>query len=144
MALKWLQHEDDLSASPSVRVKNVWSNMSTPPYAFLALCLIKHRDKFNFIFSLYLTGTCRLHTIQMMTSASCYETSTQFYQTIRCHITDDSNIQSYRHSKLKSSSPAYPFKWAWHIGQYSSTRGVLEIKKISDKNTSSVILCIRR
>ena len=93
MAVKWLQHEDDHSTSPSVRVKNAWSYTSAPPYAFLAMCLIKHGDKFNFTFSLYLTGTCCLQTIQMMALASSYETSKKFYQTIRGRIEEDSNIQ---------------------------------------------------
>jgi hypothetical protein len=124
MALKWLQHEDDYSTSPGVRVKNAWSYMSAPPYAFLALCLMKHRDNFNFTFPLYLTGTCCFHTIQMMAPAISYDTFQKVYQTIRCHIAEDSNIQSYRHLKLQSNSPPYPFKWAWHVfDQYPSTRG---------------------
>lgn len=119
MAVKSLQHEDDHSTSPSVRVKNAWSCMSAPPYSFLALCLIRHGDKFSFTFSLYLTGTCCLHTIQMMALTSSYDTSHQFYQSLRCHTVKDSNIQSYRYQKLKSSSPPYPFKWALHVfGQF--------------------------
>jgi hypothetical protein len=124
MAVKWLQHEDTYSTSPSVRVKNAWSYMSTPPYAFLVLCLIKYRDNFNFPFPLYLIGTCCFHTAQTMALASSYDTSKKVYQTIRCHIAEDSNIQSYRHLILQSSFPPYPFKWAWHVfGQCSSTRG---------------------
>jgi len=98
--------------------------MCAPPYTFLALCLIKHEDKFNFIFSLYLTGTCCLHTIHMLALTSSYDMSKQFYQTLRCHMEKDSNIQSYRQQKLKSISPPYPFKRALHVfGQYSSTSG---------------------
>ena len=124
MAVKWLQLEDDHSPAPSVKVKNAWSYMSAPPYAFLAKCLIKRGDKFNFTFSSYLTGTCCLYTIQMMAPASSHDTSKQFYQTIRYHIAEDSNVQSYPHPKLKFSSSPYPFKWAWHVfGQYSSTGG---------------------
>jgi hypothetical protein len=30
--------------------KNVWSYTSTPQYAFMAWCLVKHRDNFTFYY----------------------------------------------------------------------------------------------
>jgi hypothetical protein len=40
--------------SISAEVKNVWSYTSTPPYVFVAWCLVKHRDNFAFTFTFYL------------------------------------------------------------------------------------------
>jgi hypothetical protein len=42
--------EADLSPPSSAKV-NAWSYTSTPPYVFMAWCLVKHRD--NFTFTLY-------------------------------------------------------------------------------------------
>jgi hypothetical protein len=36
--------EADHSPPPSAEVKNAWSYTSTPHYAFMAWCLVKHRD----------------------------------------------------------------------------------------------------
>jgi hypothetical protein len=33
----------------SAKVKNVWSYISTPQDAFIAWCLVKHRDNFTFL-----------------------------------------------------------------------------------------------
>jgi hypothetical protein len=33
------------------RSKNAWRYTSTPQYAFMAWCLVKHRDNFNFTFT---------------------------------------------------------------------------------------------
>jgi hypothetical protein len=41
--------EADHSPQSSAEVKNVWSCTSTTPYVFMAWCLVKHRDNFNFI-----------------------------------------------------------------------------------------------
>jgi hypothetical protein len=41
--------EADHSPPTSDEVKKMWIYTSTPPYAFMAQCLIKHRDKFTFI-----------------------------------------------------------------------------------------------
>jgi hypothetical protein len=38
----------NLSVPLSAEVKNEWSYISTPPHAFMLLCVIKHRDDFNF------------------------------------------------------------------------------------------------
>jgi hypothetical protein len=46
--------EADHSPPPSAEVKNAWSYISTPQYAFMAWCLVKHRD--NFTFTYYKTG----------------------------------------------------------------------------------------
>jgi hypothetical protein len=32
----------------SAEVKKMWIHTSTPPYVFMAQCLIKHRDSFTF------------------------------------------------------------------------------------------------
>jgi hypothetical protein len=40
--------EADHSPPSSAEVKNAWSYTSTPPYAFMAWCLVKHRDNFTF------------------------------------------------------------------------------------------------
>jgi len=42
--------EPDADQSPpfSAAVKNTWSYTSTPPYVFVAWCLVKHRDNFTF------------------------------------------------------------------------------------------------
>jgi hypothetical protein len=36
------------SPPSSAEVKNAWSYTSTPQYVFMAWCLVKHRDSFNF------------------------------------------------------------------------------------------------
>jgi hypothetical protein len=41
--------EADLSLPSSAEVKNAWSYTTTPPYVFMACCLIKHRDNFIFV-----------------------------------------------------------------------------------------------
>jgi hypothetical protein len=41
--------EADLAPPSNVEVKNVWSYISAPTYAFMAWWLIKHRDSCNFI-----------------------------------------------------------------------------------------------
>jgi hypothetical protein len=47
LGVKWLGHEAD--HSPPSRAKNAWSYTSTPQYAFMAWCLLKHRDNFTFL-----------------------------------------------------------------------------------------------
>jgi hypothetical protein len=47
--------EVDHSPPTSAEVKKMWIYTSTPPHAFLALCLVKHRD--NFTLPYY--GSCR-------------------------------------------------------------------------------------
>jgi hypothetical protein len=44
------RREDDQSTPSSAEVKNVWSYTSIPQYAFMAWCLVKHRDNFTFTF----------------------------------------------------------------------------------------------
>jgi hypothetical protein len=47
--------EADHSPPSSAEVKNAWSYTSTPQYAFMAWCLVKHRDSFYlFTFLCYL------------------------------------------------------------------------------------------
>jgi hypothetical protein len=49
----------DHSSPSSAEVKNAWSCTSTPPYVFMAWCLVKHRDNFTFF---YLYCTMKLFT----------------------------------------------------------------------------------
>jgi hypothetical protein len=39
--------ESDHPPSSSAEVNNTWSNTSTPPYVFIAWCLVKHRHNFT-------------------------------------------------------------------------------------------------
>jgi hypothetical protein len=43
-SVKWPRREADHSPPSSSDVNNVWSCNSTPPYGFMARCLVKHRD----------------------------------------------------------------------------------------------------
>jgi hypothetical protein len=45
---KWPEHEADHSAVTSIKIKNVWHYITVHPYAFMAWCCTKHRDKFQF------------------------------------------------------------------------------------------------
>jgi hypothetical protein len=47
---KELEREADHSPPSNAEVKNAWSYTSTPQYAFMAWCLVKHRDNFTFTF----------------------------------------------------------------------------------------------
>jgi hypothetical protein len=49
--VKWPRREADHSSPPSAEVKNAWSYISTPQYAFITCCLVKHRDNFTFTFT---------------------------------------------------------------------------------------------
>jgi hypothetical protein len=51
LGVKWPGREVDHSPPSSAEVKNEWSCTSTPPYAFMAWCLVKHRDNFIFTFT---------------------------------------------------------------------------------------------
>jgi hypothetical protein len=51
--LKRLGREADHSPPTSAQVKKTWTYTSTPPYVFMAWCLVKHRENFTF----YLEGT---------------------------------------------------------------------------------------
>jgi len=46
LGVKQLESEADHSPPPSAKV-NVWNYTSTPPYIFMAWCLIKHRGNFT-------------------------------------------------------------------------------------------------
>jgi hypothetical protein len=48
LGVNWLGHEADHSPLSSAKVKKAWSYTSTPPYVFIAWCLVKHRDNFTF------------------------------------------------------------------------------------------------
>jgi hypothetical protein len=43
--------EADHPTPSSAEVKNAWSYNSTPQYAFMAWCLVKHRDIFTFTYN---------------------------------------------------------------------------------------------
>jgi hypothetical protein len=48
LGVKQQVHEADHPPPSSTVVKNMWSYTSTPLYAFMAWCLVKHRDNFTF------------------------------------------------------------------------------------------------
>jgi hypothetical protein len=48
LGVKRPRREADHSPPSSAEVKNAWSYTSTPPYVFIAWCLVKHRDNFTF------------------------------------------------------------------------------------------------
>jgi len=48
LGVKLPEREADNSSPFSTEVKNVWSYTSTPPYVFMAWCLIKRSDNFAF------------------------------------------------------------------------------------------------
>jgi hypothetical protein len=47
--------EADHSSLSSAKVKNAWSYTSTSPYAFMAWCLVKHRDNVRYVTLRYVT-----------------------------------------------------------------------------------------
>ena len=47
------QHEADQSPPSGAEVKNVWSFVSSPQYAFMVWCFIKNRDSFVFLPFIY-------------------------------------------------------------------------------------------
>jgi hypothetical protein len=47
--VKWPGREADHSPPTIAEIKKMWIYTSTPPYAFMASCLIKHRDNFTFL-----------------------------------------------------------------------------------------------
>jgi hypothetical protein len=53
LGVKLPAREADHSPPSSAEFKNVWSYTSTPPYFFMAWCLVKHRDNFTFYLYLY-------------------------------------------------------------------------------------------
>jgi hypothetical protein len=52
LGVKWPGREAD-NSPPSSALVNVWSYTSTPQYAFMAWCLVNHRDNFTFTFLPY-------------------------------------------------------------------------------------------
>jgi hypothetical protein len=48
LGVKWPGRKADHSPSSIAEVKNAWSYTSTPQYAFMEWCLVKHRD-FTFL-----------------------------------------------------------------------------------------------
>jgi len=76
---------------PSTEVRNPWSYTPTPPYVFMALCLIKYRDKFTkFVFPLLQIIQSTPHcSRQQVSSALLSSTSLSPYFSItlspRCH-----------------------------------------------------------
>jgi hypothetical protein len=45
--------EANHSLPSNSEVNNAWSHASTPQYAFMAWCLVKHRDNFTFYLYIY-------------------------------------------------------------------------------------------
>jgi hypothetical protein len=50
---------------PGDKAAGAWSYTSTPPYVFMALCLVKHRD--NYTFSLPRLGPAVAHVLKIFT-----------------------------------------------------------------------------
>jgi hypothetical protein len=48
----YMQKSSDHLSPASAEVKNAWIYMSTPTYVFMAWYLVKHRDKFTYLFTL--------------------------------------------------------------------------------------------
>jgi hypothetical protein len=48
LGVKWPDHEYGHSPPSSAEVKNVWSYTSTPPYVYMAWCLVKQRHNFTY------------------------------------------------------------------------------------------------
>jgi hypothetical protein len=46
LGLQWLECEIDYSHLSNAGIKSLWSYTSIPPYAFMVLCLIKHKNNF--------------------------------------------------------------------------------------------------
>jgi hypothetical protein len=49
--VKWLGHEAGHSPSPSAKVKNGGAIFQLPTHIYMAWCLVKHRDYFNYIYT---------------------------------------------------------------------------------------------
>jgi hypothetical protein len=49
LGVKRPEREADHSPPSSSEVKNAWNYTSTPQYAFMAWCLVKHRDNFIYV-----------------------------------------------------------------------------------------------
>jgi hypothetical protein len=47
LGVKWRGIESDNSPLSNAEVKNSWSYNSTPPYVFMAWCLVKYRIRFH-------------------------------------------------------------------------------------------------
>jgi len=56
--LKRPLREADHSPPSSSEIKNAWRYTTTPQYVFMAWCLVKHRDKFTFIFIVQNASIC--------------------------------------------------------------------------------------
>jgi len=53
LGIKRPRCEADHSPPSSAELKNEWSYTSIPQYVFIAWCLVKHRNNFTFLSSLY-------------------------------------------------------------------------------------------
>jgi hypothetical protein len=62
--------EADHPSLSSDDVKNAWSYTSTPPFIFMMWCLVKHRDKFTFIF-MYSVVSVYPHNSNILFSILC-------------------------------------------------------------------------
>jgi hypothetical protein len=58
LGVKRPRHEADYSPPSSAEVKNTWSYTSTPPYVFMAWCLVKYRDNFTLYFTISVDDSC--------------------------------------------------------------------------------------
>jgi hypothetical protein len=56
LKVKWPWHDADSSSPPNTEIKNACSYTSTPPYACMGWCLVKHQEQ------LYLQASAFVHT----------------------------------------------------------------------------------
>jgi hypothetical protein len=52
LGAKWPESEDNHSAASRIKVMDVWSYISAPPFIFMVICLIKKSVNFSFTFTL--------------------------------------------------------------------------------------------
>jgi hypothetical protein len=62
--VKWPEHEVDCSLHRSVKIKDLWSYTSIPPYDSMVWCSINHRDNFTFTHGLR-QGKMRFQVLTM-------------------------------------------------------------------------------
>jgi hypothetical protein len=75
LGLKRPGREADYSSHLVPRSKNVWSYTSTPQYAFIAWCLVKHRGNFTFTLHAYIHTHIRGSSFSLFLHVSRFQVS---------------------------------------------------------------------
>jgi hypothetical protein len=106
--------EADHSLPSSAEVKNAWSYTSTPPYVFMAWCLVKHRDNFTgWVYrhvswtvtdGKWMTHCTRWWNVLYLTSGGsiCLTYITNLFQ--RVTFIRNSSLSEWLHSKNKTGT----------------------------------------